>query len=193
MVLLTILGAIGITVGIVVLLFMLQGPGGPSAAPPAPRQASLAPAAPAPSLPAVPTPSAGVGRPLPMPAPDRQASARRAPNGHFYFDVAMNGITVRTVFDTGASTVALRAEDAARIGIAVNGLTYSIPTSTANGISYVAPVTLDTLKVGDITIHGVLAVVAKPGNQTVTLLGQSFMAKLAGYRLDGGELILQGN
>jgi clan AA aspartic protease (TIGR02281 family) len=187
----TVLGLIGTTVGIVVLLFMLQGPGAPAAVPPAPRQASPAPAAPAP--PVVHTPSASMGRPLPMPAPDHQVSAQRAQNGHYYFDAAINGITIRTVFDTGASQVALRAEDAGRIGIAVNGLTYSIPVSTANGISYVAPVMLDTMQVGDIIVHNVVGMVSKPGTQTVTLLGQSFMSKLAGYRVEDGALILKGH
>lgn len=191
---LTVLGLIGITVGIIVLLFMLQRPRAPAAAPLASRQANLAPAAlPAPSIPAIYTPSAGVGRPLPMPAPDHQVTARRERNGHFYFDVALNGITTHTVFDTGASWVALRAEDAGRIGIAVNGLSYNIPVSTANGISYVATVMLDTVQVGDIIVHDVVAAVSKPGTQNITLLGQSFMSKLAGYRFEDGALILQGH
>ena len=88
MLVLTVLGLIGITVGIIVLLFMLQGPGGPAAAPPAPRQASLAQAAlpaPAPSLPTVITSSVGVGRPLPMPPQGHQALSRREPNGYFLY------------------------------------------------------------------------------------------------------------
>lgn len=194
MLVLTVIGLIGTTVGIVMLLFMLQEPKAPAAASPAPRQAGLARAAPlAASQPAAYTPSAGVGRPLPMPAPNHQVSAQRAQNGHYYFDAAVNGITIRTVFDTGASWVALRAEDAGRVGIAVNGLTYSIPVNTANGTSYVAPVVLDTMQVGDIIVHNVAGAVSKPGTQTVTLLGQSFMSKLAGYRVDDGALVLQGH
>lgn len=195
MLVVTVLGAIGTTVGIVVLLSMLQGTEAPAAAPPTPRQASLARAAPpvASQQPVVYAPSAGVGRPLPMPAPNRQVSAQRAQNGHFYFDAAVNGITIHTVFDTGATQVALRAEDAGRIGIAVNGLTYSVPVSTANGISYVAPVMLDTIQVGDIIVHNVFGTVSKPGTQSVTLLGQSFMSKLAGYRVEDSALVLQGH
>ncbi|HEY0205773.1 MAG TPA: TIGR02281 family clan AA aspartic protease [Acetobacteraceae bacterium] len=190
----TVLGLVGTTVGIIVLLFMLQEPRAPAAAPLSPRRASFAPATPpAPSPPVVFAPSAGVGRPLPMPAPNHQVSAQRAQNGHFYFDVAVNGITIHTVFDTGATQVALRAEDAGRIGIAVNGLTYSVPVNTANGISYVAPVMLDTMQVGDIIVHDVFGTVSKPGTQSVTLLGQSFMSKLAGYRVEDGALIMQGH
>ncbi len=128
-----------------------------------------------------------------MPAPNHQVSAQRAGNGNFYLDAAVNGITIHTVFDTGASWVALRAEDAGRIGIAVNGLTYNVPVNTANGTSYVAPVMLDTIQVGDIIVHNVVGAVSKPGTQTVTLLGQTFMSKLAGYRFEDGNLILQGH
>jgi len=100
---------------------------------------------------------------------------------------------VRMLFDTGASTVALRAEDAERVGIAVNSLNYNIRTQTANGTTEVALVTLDSLRVGDVTRWNVLAVVSKPGKLHVSLLGQSFMSKLAGYRFEWGELILQGD
>jgi len=34
--------------------------------------------------------------------------------------------------------------------------------------------------------------VAKPGKLGMSLLGQSFMASLAGYRLDGEQLSLRG-
>jgi clan AA aspartic protease (TIGR02281 family) len=196
MLVLTVLGLIGITVGIIVLLFMLQGPGGRAAAPSAPRQASLAQAslpAPAPSLPTVITSSVGVGRPLPMPPQGHQALSRREPNGYFLFNTMVNGMTVRMVFDTGATTVALRAEDAARAGIAVNGLNYNGSTKTANGTAEVAYIMLDSLKVGDITRYNVPAIVSRPGMLFVSLLGQSFMSKLSGYRFEGSELILQGD
>jgi len=196
MLVLTVLGLIGITVGIIVLLFMLQGPGAPAAAVPAPRQASLAPAAlpaPAPPLPAVFTPSAGVGRALPMPPQGHQAIARREANGHFFFDTTISGITVRMMFDTGASIVALRPEDAARAGIAVNGLNYSITVNTANGTTTVAPVMLDSIRVGDIIRYNVAAMVSRPGQLHISLLGQSLMSKLNGYRFEESELILQGD
>lgn len=196
MLVLTVFGLIGATVGIVILLFMLQEPKAPAAAPRAPRQASLAmaaPLAPAPPLPTVQTPSAGVGRPLPMPLPGHQASSRREPNGYFFFDTAVNGMSVRMVFDTGASVVALRAEDAVRAGIAVNGLNYNGRTKTANGIAEVAYVVLDSLKIGDITRYNVPAIVSRPGVLFVSLLGQTFMSKLNGYRFEGNELILQGD
>ncbi len=96
------------------------------------------------------------------------------------------------VFDTGASEVSLRAEDAAKMGIAASGLAYSIAVNTANGKTEYAPVMIATLTIGNITRRNVAALVSKPGSLNVNLLGQSFLSRLAGFKLEGEQLILQG-
>ena len=194
MVVLTVPGLIGIAVGIVALLFVLQGPA--RAAPPVAGLASPAlavPQAPVPPLPTVYTPSVGGGGLLPMARRGRQPSAKRERNGCFFFDTAVNGMTMRMMFDTGASFVTLTAEDAARAGIAASNLNYSAITKTANGTAEVAYVVLASLKVGDITRYKVPALVSRPGKLSTSLLGQSFMSKLNGYRFERDELILQGD
>ncbi len=145
------------------------------------------------AIPPVYAPTVAVVRPTPAPAQGRQVSAQRAVDSHFYFDTVVGSATVRMVFDTGASFVVLRAEDAARAGISVNGLDYNVRTQTANGTTEVALVMLDSLRVGEITRWNVSALVSRPGKLGVSLLGQSFMSKLAGYRFERGELILQGD
>jgi len=161
-----------------------------------------------PTLPAMPAaaatmvqpqnaPVAGVA-PLPvvitpgMRAPDNQAVARRGGGGHFFFDTTVNGVHVPMMFDTGASQVNLRAEDAARLGIDVSALRYSGSARTANGTADVAPTIIATLTVGTITRRNVPALVGRPGKLDVNLLGQSFLARVAGYRLDGDKLVLTG-
>ena len=135
--------------------------------------------------------------PPPMPKvnyPDgagQHTVARRSGNGMFALRAEINGTTLPMVFDTGASMVVIRAEDADRVGIDMNSLTYSGHVSTANGDTAVAPVTIDTLTIDGITRHKVKAIVSKPGQLRVNLLGQSFIARLAGYKLDGDKLILQ--
>jgi clan AA aspartic protease (TIGR02281 family) len=194
MVVLTVLGVIGVAVGIVALLFMPQRPA--RAAPPVPSQASpalAAPQAPAPPMPVVHTPSVGGAGLLPMAGQARQPSSKREANGCFFFDTTVNGMTMRMMFDTGASFVTLTTEDAARAGIAVSGLNYSGISKTANGTAEVAYVVLDSLKVGGITRSKVPALVSRPGKLSTSLLGQSFMSKLNGYRFEGNELILQGD
>ena len=49
--------------------------------------------------------------------PPRETLLKRAPNGHFYTDVEVNGELVHAVVDTGATDVALTIEDARRLGI----------------------------------------------------------------------------
>lgn len=128
-----------------------------------------------------------------LPAPARQAAARRSEDGQFYFDTTVGSVPVRMVFDTGAGMVVLRSEDAARAGVPVATLSYSISIGTANGDTEAALVVLDTLRVGDITRRNVPAWVLRPGKLGISLLGQSFMAKLSSYRFEAGELTLRGD
>lgn len=121
-----------------------------------------------------------------------QAVATRGRDGHFYFDTTMNGATVRMLFDTGATVISLRAEDAAKAGINLASLRYSVSVMTANGKADAAPVVIASLTVGDITRRNVSAHVARPGAMSINLLGQSFMSRIAGYKVDGERLILQG-
>jgi clan AA aspartic protease (TIGR02281 family) len=120
------------------------------------------------------------------------AVANREQDGHFYFDTVADGVHVRMMFDTGASLVSLRSEDAARTGIDVSRLNYSKVAHTANGIAEVAPVTIASLTIGNITLRNVGALVAKPGRLNFNLLGQSFLARVAGYNVEGNQLVLRG-
>lgn len=119
------------------------------------------------------------------------AVGRRGPGGHFFFDTVVNGTPVRMMFDTGASAVALRSEDAARAGIDVGNLRFSGSVGTANGRAEVAPVTIPVFTVGGITRRNVAAMVSRPGALNENLLGMSFMSRLSGYKYDGETLVLQ--
>ena len=113
-------------------------------------------------------------------------------NGMFLFDTAVNGTALPMIFDTGASYVALRAEDASKAGIDVGRRTYSGTVATANGQTKVALVMLSSLTVGSITRHNVQAVVHQPGALGANLLGQSFIGRLAGFKREGDSIILKG-
>ena len=138
------------------------------------------------------------GTPMPsvqtprMRADSNELVAVRAGDGHFYVNAMTNGARVPMMFDTGATDVALRPEDAARMGIDVDRLNYSGRASTANGISRYAPIVLESLTVGGITVRDVPASVHRPGALSMNLLGQSFMTRLAGYNVEGDRLILRG-
>src|ERR1700722_5066389 len=113
---------------------------------------ALTPAA----MPAVPRPGEPIG---PMAAnvhtAPNEAVADRGADGSFVFSVEVNGETLRMIFDTGASVVALRSEDAAKVGIDMDRLRYTARTKTANGTAEMAPVIIDTITIGKITQHNV--------------------------------------
>ncbi len=114
---------------------------------------------------------------------------RRA-DGDFRVDAEVNGRTQPFMFDTGASTVVLTAENAAALGIRPAAGDFTARVSTANGIAYAAPIQLDSLGVGTITERRVNAMVARPGALSGNLLGQSFLARLPGYEVRGDRLVL---
>jgi len=124
--------------------------------------------------------------------PEGEVVAARRSDGTFLVSGRVNGREARFIFDTGASTIVLRAEDAESLGVKPESLNYSIPVSTANGLALAAPVTIASLAVGPITERNVRALVAKAGVLQVNLLGMSFLERLASYEVRGNRLILRG-
>ena len=112
--------------------------------------------------------------------------------GHFVVHPTLDGKRVRMLVDTGASFVALSHEDARLAGISVSARDYTRPVSTANGIVAAASVRLAEVKVGDIAVHGVEALVLPPGKLGTSLLAMSFLKRLGGFEIAQGRLILKG-
>ncbi|MGN6488424.1 MAG: retropepsin-like aspartic protease family protein [Devosia sp.] len=118
------------------------------------------------------------------------ASFRSGLDGHFTINADINGETVRTIFDTGASAVVLTHADAVKAGIDTDTLRYDIPVQTANGTGRAAGVTLDRIEVGGITRNWVRAFVAERGALDTSLLGMSFLGTLSRYAVSGNSLEL---
>ena len=112
-------------------------------------------------------------------------------HGHFTAKALVNGRTVPVLIDTGASLVALSHEDAERVGVLVRPGDFTKRVRTANGIANVAPVLLDSISIGDITLYDIEAVVSEPGRLGTTLLGMTFIGRLSRAEMRGGVLILQ--
>jgi aspartyl protease family protein len=124
--------------------------------------------------------------------PEGEVVAARRSDGSFIVSGKVNGRETRFIFDTGASTVVLRAENAAALGIKTETLNYSIPVSTANGTALAAPIVIERLSVGPITERNVRALIARTGVLHANLLGMSFLERLASYEVRGNRLILRG-
>ena len=108
--------------------------------------------------------------------------------GHFLTSGNINGTTVRFLVDTGASMVSLGASDARRIGIDASKGEQAI-TSTANGQAVVTRVKLDSLRVGEITMNNVDALVHQQ-DMPFALLGMSFLNRMEMQR-EGDTMTLK--
>ncbi len=114
---------------------------------------------------------------------------RRAEDGHFYADVALDGVTLRMMVDTGATVISLSRNDAARIGMDVSDLRFDTTVSTAGGEMPAAPTYVRSVRLGSIEVGDVRALVM--GSDTrESVLGLSFLDKLDGYEVRGDRLIL---
>jgi len=119
------------------------------------------------------------------------AELRRGWDGHYRAEAEVNGATLKLMIDTGASMVLIPYENAVEIGFNPATLDYSVPVTTANGRSAVAPVRLATIQVGPIEVHDVEAAIAQPGRLKAGLLGMSFLDKLGETSFRGDKLILR--
>lgn len=119
------------------------------------------------------------------------AELRRAWDGHYRAEAEVNGIRLRLLVDTGASMVMIPYEQVASIGIDPADLRFSVPVSTANGPSTVAPIQLASIRIGPIVVFDVTAAVAQPGRLKTGLLGMSFLDRLSETSFRGDTLILR--
>jgi aspartyl protease family protein len=111
--------------------------------------------------------------------------------GHYYVRAEINGRPVDVMVDSGASIVALSFDDAQRAGLYVRDGDYTQYVNTANGLARIAPVMLDRVSVGDITVRNVQAAVMEPGKLNTSLLGMSFLSRLQRVDMRNGVLVLQ--
>lgn len=111
-------------------------------------------------------------------------------DGHFYSNVSINGREIPVIVDTGATVISLRYEDAEELGLNLQPADFKYKTRTANGIAKSARLTIERVRLGDITVRDVQASVGEPGRLPITLLGMSFLGQLTSVQLSGNELIL---
>jgi aspartyl protease family protein len=116
---------------------------------------------------------------------------RAGADGHFYANATVDGVAVRFMVDTGASSIVLTAADARRLGFDPDALDYYLPVATAGGSALAARVDLDEVRLGGIAVLGVAAAVMPPGTLDRSLLGMSFLARLSGFEIAGDRLILR--
>lgn len=108
--------------------------------------------------------------------------------GHFFTTGTVNGTSVRFMVDTGATSIALGPSDARRIGLDLNRGEKGL-VGTANGQAVATRIMLDTVRIGDVTMHNVEAVVLS-SEMPHALLGMSFLNRMEMQR-DGATMTLK--
>ena len=95
--------------------------------------------------------------------------------GHFMTQGNINGKAVEFMVDTGATAVSLSAADAKRIGLKYED-GQKIMTSTANGNARAYLVRLNSVRIKDVEVYDVEAVVGE-ASMPFVLLGNSFLTR----------------
>jgi aspartyl protease family protein len=95
--------------------------------------------------------------------------------GHFHANGAINGQSVRFMVDTGATMVVMDKYEAERLGIDYKNGRRGI-SRTANGEVVVYAAKLGSVRIGDVQVHDVDAIVSQAPMPYI-LLGNSFLTR----------------
>jgi aspartyl protease family protein len=107
--------------------------------------------------------------------------------GHFAAAGSLNGYPMTFLVDTGATTIAISAAEARRIGLDYRS-GQAVGVGTAAGVVPAWRVTFNTVKVGGISVNQVEGMVVEAG-LNVPLLGMSFLNRMEMKR-DGQTMTL---
>ena len=108
--------------------------------------------------------------------------------GHFLTAGSINGKSVQFMVDTGATAVAMGAAEAKRMGIDYTA-GKPVRMSTANGQALGYLLTLNSIRIGDVEVQNVEAIVAQQAMPYV-LLGNSFLTRFS-MRRDNDQMVLE--
>ena len=109
-------------------------------------------------------------------------------NRQYLTQGSINGRSVRFLVDTGANVISMGSEQAAALGVSLEGGQRSVAT-TAGGRVEVTRVTLQTVQVGAIKQHNVVAIVSHSQHPPYVLLGMTFLQHVD-IRENAGLMVL---
>ena len=122
--------------------------------------------------------------------PSGEALLSRSGDSHFYADADIDGTNIRVMVDSGASIVALTRRDAEAIGIDVDRLPVTGTARTAGGEVPTRMVMLDSVDVDGVRVDRVDAAVID-ADMGVSLLGQTYLSRLAAVNVEGDTMTLR--
>jgi aspartyl protease family protein len=110
------------------------------------------------------------------------------PGGHFITSGQINGKPVQFMVDTGATVVAMGRGEAERLGIDWKAGQRSV-SHTAGGMVQSYGVSLTSVRIGDVEVFGVNAMIL-PAEMPFVLLGNSFLSRFS-MRRDSNVMKLE--
>jgi len=123
-------------------------------------------------------------------APEKAGAIIRPTNGMYQVSGFINRQPVDFLVDTGASSIAMNANLARKLGINFRYEGEEGYSSTASGYAKIYKLKLDSVQVGDIVVNNVEAAVLDGDFPTTALLGMSFLNRV-NMKRDGQLLTLE--
>ncbi len=114
----------------------------------------------------------------------------RENDGHYWTRANVDGTEIKFMVDTGASTVALTYRDAQRLGLKPEELNYTWTIRTAGGETKGASVLLKSIRIGNVEVENVEAMILREG-LSQSLLGMTFLGELYSYEFKRKQLIIR--
>jgi aspartyl protease family protein len=108
--------------------------------------------------------------------------------GHFLAQGSINGKAAQFMVDTGATAVAMGAAEAKRLGLDYTS-GRPVRMNTANGQALGYLLTLNSIRIGDVEVSNVEAIVSSQAMPFV-LLGNSFLTRFS-MRRDSDQMVLE--
>jgi aspartyl protease family protein len=136
-----------------------------------------------------PTVAVATQEPAPPPG-SRSAFIDQEADGHFWTRADVRGTQIEFLVDTGASIVALTYLDAQRLGLKPEELDFDAEIRTAGGVTYGAPVTIESIRIGKVKVENVDAMILRT-ELDQSLLGMTFLGQLDSYEFRQGQLIIR--
>jgi aspartyl protease family protein len=118
----------------------------------------------------------------------REILIAAGPGGHFVTSGQINGKAVQFMVDTGATSVAMGLSEAERLGIDWKSGQRGA-SQTAAGVVATYAVSLTSVRIGDVEVFGVNAMIL-PAEMPFVLLGNSFLSRFS-MRRDSNVMRLE--